>query len=148
MLNSPEATPSLGPAICAACSPEISHRVPTPPSKLSATKAARALRPTFGVLPQDLEARKRAPLYQKKQEEEMRAVAEKAAEADIRAQEAEIKFKEAKVTRILVPDAQSIPSPEYTFGLNTSPPLLCNAPCIVTLLTVVLRTNCSFVQYG
>ena len=61
------------------------------------------------MLPQDLEARKRAPLYQKKQEEEMRAVAEKAAEADIRAQEAEIKFKEAKVTRVLVPHALSIP---------------------------------------
>ena len=52
--------------------------------------------PIFSL--QDLEARKRAPLYQKKQEEEMRAVSEKAAEADIRAQEAEIKFKEAKVS--------------------------------------------------
>ena len=45
----------------------------------------------------DLESRKRAPLYQKKQEEELRAVTEKAQEAEIRAQEAEVKFKEAKV---------------------------------------------------
>ena len=47
---------------------------------------------------QDLESRKRAPLYQKKQEEELRAQTEKAQEAEIRAQEAELKFKEAKVT--------------------------------------------------
>jgi hypothetical protein len=46
---------------------------------------------------QDLETRKRAPLYQKKQEEEMRAASDKAAEAELRAQEAEIKYKEAKV---------------------------------------------------
>lgn len=46
----------------------------------------------------DLESRKRAPLYQKKQEEELRAVTEKAHEAEVRAQEAEAKFKEAKVT--------------------------------------------------
>ena len=45
----------------------------------------------------DLESRKRAPLYQKKQEEELRAANEKAQEADIRAQEAELKYKEAKV---------------------------------------------------
>ena len=45
----------------------------------------------------DLESRKRAPLYQKKQEEELRAVTEKAQEAEVRAQEAEAKFKEAKV---------------------------------------------------
>lgn len=44
----------------------------------------------------DLESRKRAPLYQKKQEEELRAVTEKAQEAELRAQEAELKFKEAK----------------------------------------------------
>lgn len=61
------------------------------------------LSPKTGAMPQDLETRKRAPLYQKKQEEEMRAVAEKAAEADIRAQEAEIKFKEAKVSPSLPP---------------------------------------------
>lgn len=46
----------------------------------------------------DLETRKRAPLYQKKQEEELRAATEKAQEAEGRAQEAEAKFKEAKVT--------------------------------------------------
>ena len=46
---------------------------------------------------QDLETRKRAPLYQKKQEEELRAAGEKAAEAELRAQEAELRYKEAKV---------------------------------------------------
>lgn len=45
----------------------------------------------------DLETRKRAPLYQKKQEEELKAAVEKAHEADIRAAEAELKGKEAKV---------------------------------------------------
>jgi len=45
----------------------------------------------------DLETRKRAPLYQKKQEEELRAATEKAQEAEGRAQDAEAKFKEAKV---------------------------------------------------
>ena len=48
---------------------------------------------------QDLETRKRAPLYQKKQEEELRAAGEKAAEAGLRAQEAELRCKEAKVGR-------------------------------------------------
>ena len=46
---------------------------------------------------QDLETRKRAPLYQKKQEEELRAAAEKAAEAELRVQEVELRCKEAKV---------------------------------------------------
>lgn len=45
----------------------------------------------------DLESRKRAPLYQKKQEEELRVATEKAAEAEARAQEAESKAKELKV---------------------------------------------------
>lgn len=45
----------------------------------------------------DLETRKRAPLYQKKQEEELKAAVEKAQEADSRAAEAEAKCKEAKV---------------------------------------------------
>ena len=45
----------------------------------------------------DLETRKRAPLYQKKQEEELRAATEKAQEAEGRAQEAETRAKEAKV---------------------------------------------------
>lgn len=45
----------------------------------------------------DLESRKRAPLYQKKQEEELRVANEKAAEAEARAQEAESKAKELKV---------------------------------------------------
>ncbi|MEW5312719.1 MAG: hypothetical protein WDW38_004332 [Sanguina aurantia] len=44
---------------------------------------------------QDLESRKRAPLYQKKQEEELRAVTEKAAEAETRAADAELRAKEA-----------------------------------------------------
>ena len=47
----------------------------------------------------DLETRKRAPLYQKRQEEELRAALEKGAEADARAQDAETRAKEAKVTR-------------------------------------------------
>ena len=47
---------------------------------------------------QDLESRKRAPLYQKKQEEELRAQTEKAQEAEIRAQDAELKCKEAKAS--------------------------------------------------
>ena len=45
----------------------------------------------------DLETRKRAPLYQKKQEEELRAAIEKAQEAEGRAVEAEARAKEAKV---------------------------------------------------
>lgn len=45
----------------------------------------------------DLETRKRAPLYQKKQEEELKAAVEKAQDAEIRAAEAELKCKEAKV---------------------------------------------------
>ena len=47
----------------------------------------------------DLETRKRAPLYQKRQEEELRAALEKGAEADARAQDAETRAKEAKVMR-------------------------------------------------
>ena len=46
----------------------------------------------------DLESRKRAPLYQKKQEQELRAATEKAQEAEIRAQDAELKHKEAKAS--------------------------------------------------
>lgn len=45
----------------------------------------------------DLESRKRAPLYQKKQEEELKAATEKAQECEIRAVDAELKYKEAKV---------------------------------------------------
>ena len=45
----------------------------------------------------DLESRKRAPLYQKKQEEELKAAIEKAQECEIRAVDAEMKHKEAKV---------------------------------------------------
>lgn len=44
----------------------------------------------------DLESRKRAPLYQKKQEEELKAATEKAQECEIRAVDAELKYKEAK----------------------------------------------------
>lgn len=50
------------------------------------------------LTPQDLESRKRAPLYQKKQEEELKAAQDKAAEAEIRAGEAELKYKEARVS--------------------------------------------------
>lgn len=46
---------------------------------------------------QDLETRKRAPLYQKRQEEELKAAVEKAQECDIRATEAELRAKEARV---------------------------------------------------
>ena len=49
----------------------------------------------------DLESRKRAPLYQKKQEEELRAAIEKAQECEIKAQDAELKQKEAKVDHSL-----------------------------------------------
>lgn len=45
----------------------------------------------------DLEKRKRAPLYQKKQEEELKAAMDKATEAEARAAEAEARCKEAKV---------------------------------------------------
>ncbi|MBX9448646.1 MAG: hypothetical protein KL787_02525 [Taibaiella sp.] len=44
----------------------------------------------------DLESRKRAPLYQKRQEDELRATVEKAGEAEARATEAELRAKEAK----------------------------------------------------
>jgi hypothetical protein len=46
---------------------------------------------------QELESRKRAPLYQKKQEEEAKAAAEKAKAAEERAAEAEARCKEARV---------------------------------------------------
>lgn len=46
----------------------------------------------------DLESRKRAPLYQKKQEEELKAAVEKAQECEVKAQEAELKAREAKVS--------------------------------------------------
>lgn len=45
----------------------------------------------------DLESRKRAPLYQKKQEEELKAAVDKAQEAELRASEAELRAKQAKV---------------------------------------------------
>ena len=44
----------------------------------------------------DLESRKRAPLYQKRQEEELAAAVEKAAEAEARAASAEGRAKDAK----------------------------------------------------
>ena len=50
----------------------------------------------------DLESRKHAPLYQKKQEEELRAAIEKAQDCEIKAQDAELKQKEAKVDHPLV----------------------------------------------
>ena len=50
----------------------------------------------------DLESRKRAPLYQKKQEEELKAASEKAQEAEARALDAELKFKEAKVVQAVL----------------------------------------------
>ncbi len=42
-----------------------------------------------------MESRKRAPLYQKKQEEELKAAVEKAQECEVRAIEAELRAKEA-----------------------------------------------------
>ena len=57
----------------------------------------------------DLETRKRAPLYQKRQEEELRAALEKGAEADARAQDAETRAKEAKVTRAHLLEKWSCP---------------------------------------
>lgn len=53
--------------------------------------------PCLDSIIQDLESRKRAPLYQKKQEDELKAAQDKAAEAEIRAGEAELRHKEAKV---------------------------------------------------
>lgn len=44
---------------------------------------------------QELESRKRAPLYQKKQEEELKAAVEKAQECEVRAIEAELRAKQA-----------------------------------------------------
>lgn len=45
----------------------------------------------------DLESRKRPPLYQKKQEEELKAAIDKAVEAETRAHEADLRAKEFKV---------------------------------------------------
>ena len=47
----------------------------------------------------DLETRKRAPLYQKRQEEELKAALDKAAGAEEKAQAAEAARKQAKVRR-------------------------------------------------
>lgn len=47
---------------------------------------------------QELESRKRAPLYQKKQEEELKAALEKAQESEVRAVEAELRVKELRVS--------------------------------------------------
>ncbi|GLC74970.1 hypothetical protein PLESTF_001578300 [Pleodorina starrii] len=46
----------------------------------------------------ELETRKRAPLYQKKQEEELKAAVEKAQECEVRAIEAELRVKELRAT--------------------------------------------------
>lgn len=68
----------------------------------------------------DLESRKRAPLYQKKQEEELKAAIEKAQECEIRAVDAEMKHKEAKVC--LRTETWEVKSRVYvsitSFGLN------------------------------
>lgn len=66
----------------------------------NAEAAARELQETNARLEAhvtDLEKRKRAPLYQKKQEEELKAAVDKATEAEARAAEAEMRCKEAKV---------------------------------------------------
>ncbi|GIL95338.1 hypothetical protein Vretimale_1382 [Volvox reticuliferus] len=47
---------------------------------------------------QELESRKRAPLYQKKQEEELKAAVEKAKECEVRALEAELRSKELRAS--------------------------------------------------
>jgi hypothetical protein len=63
---------------------------------------------------QELESRKRAPLYQKKQEEEAKAAAEKAKAAEERAADAEARCKEARVRGAL-------PSPPVIPLLSCSP---------------------------
>ena len=69
----------------------------------------------------DLESRKRAPLYQKKQEEELRAVTEKAQEAETRAHEAETRFKEAKVwSQYPVCTTSVLESYSYNFSMINS----------------------------
>ena len=50
----------------------------------------------------DLETRKRAPLYQKKQEEELRAAMDKASDAEARAVDADARAKEAKVQKTML----------------------------------------------
>ena len=76
---------------------ESSGRLAALPSTVPACSLAPALSLPLPPPPQDLESRKRAPLYQKKQEEELKAAQDKAAEAEIRAGEAELKYKEARV---------------------------------------------------
>ena len=75
-----------------------------PAAEQQARSARGAAQVTLRAVPgpQDLESRKRAPLYQKRQEDELKAATEKAQEAEIRAQEAEIRAKEMKVKEGLV----------------------------------------------
>jgi len=77
----------------------------------------------------DLETRKRAPLYQKKQEEELRAATEKAQEAEGRAQEAEAKFKEAKVTLQPAGDKMSCLIPAMWHGVIGLPLKMQSCEC-------------------
>ncbi|GLI69864.1 hypothetical protein VaNZ11_014581 [Volvox africanus] len=68
---------------------------------LEAEKRARVLYEEVQRLEvhvQELESRKRAPLYQKKQEEELRAALEKAKECEVRALEAELRSKELRAS--------------------------------------------------
>ena len=58
----------------------------------------------------DLESRKRAPLYQKKAEEELKAAIEKAAECEILVADAEAKRKEAKVRPPVLPSQALLPA--------------------------------------
>ena len=81
----------------------------------------------------DLETRKRAPLYQKRQEEELRAALQKGQEAEGRAQEAEAKAKEAKVASLLVSHPSSHASQQQFEGVSTD----CAHPYVNELTTAV-----------
>ncbi|GIL68311.1 hypothetical protein Vafri_21594 [Volvox africanus] len=68
---------------------------------LEAEKRARVLYEEVQRLEvhvQELESRKRAPLYQKKQEEELKAAVEKAKECEVRTLEAELRSKELRAS--------------------------------------------------
>lgn len=71
---------------------------------------------------QELESRKRAPLYQKKQEEEAKAAAEKAKAAEERAADAESHCKEARVSSANPSTAHAQHAPDPCQG-NTRPPV-------------------------
>lgn len=71
--------------------PWTRQRQPVQPNTVPSIPRCLAIR-----APQELESRKRAPLYQKKQEEELKAAVEKAQECEARAIEAELRAKELR----------------------------------------------------